>query len=210
MPEGQGSRNPLPGPSGSSRLGRPPAVRINAANPVVVRDLGGAIPKRSSREPVAAQPDLTSRRSTAQSSSAWVSRPASSGSSSQHSSASPVYPMTGPSSSNATANNGMSNTSSGTSQQFEQIQSQLANISAVVTSLNQCLENLSGDMNRRLNQLDSRINSICAAVTESRVVSNTTGSQAAASSPSGIPNSSTSSQDDVIRFLIAQQRNVSY
>ena len=104
----------------------------------------------------------------------------------------------------------MSNTSSGASQQFEQIQSQLANISAVVTSLNQCLENLSGDMNRRLNQLDSRINSICAAVTESRVVSNTTGSQAAASSPSGIPSSSTSSQDDVIRFLIAQQRNVSY
>jgi hypothetical protein len=210
--EGQSSRNPLPGPS-SGRSSRSPNVRIVPANQVpVLREAGGAIPKRPTYDSVSVQPpDITSRRSTVQSFDQWrTSRDPSSSASTQqhHSKSSQTYPAAPCSSKHINSSGGLEHEVVNTAEQFHQIQRQLSSMSAAMTSLSHSFENLSGNLDRRLNQLDSRINFICTAITESMASSN--GKRTSATSSNSQENSAnTPPQDDVIRSLIAQQRHVS-
>ena len=97
------------------------------------------------------------------------------------------------------ASNNSIQTSSMNHQQVQQIQNQLENITVIVQSLNQSIESLTENFNRRLNQLDSRINSMAATASTCNAVSSHAG-----------PSASSSPSHDVIRTLIAQQRQVSH
>ena len=188
--EVNGSRNPLPASSGSSlRSSRSPPIRISA-NPVINRETG-TIPKRSDRPNISMSrpPDITSGRS----SNTPVVMPR----------ASPVVafpppPVNNNEGNSAASNNGIQ-TSSMNHQQIQQIQNQLENITVIVQSLNQSIESLTENFNRRLNQLDSRINSMAATASTCNAVSSHAG-----------PSASSSPSHDVIRTLIAQQRQVSH